>query len=484
MLIPIILSGGIGSRLWPISREMRPKQFIKMLDGQSLLQKAFQRAANLDSTTEILTVTKRDFYFETKDEYQALNLSNTNISFLLEPFGRNTAPAIALAAFNLLEKYGEAVTMLILTADHLIRNQDAFAEAVSTAFISAKQGNLVTFGINPTSAETGYGYIEYNPQDKMPITKVVRFVEKPTVDVAEHYLDTGNYLWNSGMFCFTAKVILEQIKMHTPQLFASALECWEVSKIKNSDVATIIEIDSDTFRYQPDISLDYAIMEKAENVLVIPCDMGWSDIGSWDAFSALSEPDAEGNRIQGEALLLDVQNSYFCSEERIIAAIGVNNLIVVDTPDALLITDKNRSQDVKQIVEQLRGLGHESYRLHQTIHRPWGTYTLLEKGDYFKIKRIVVKPGASLSLQIHYHRSEHWVVVSGMAKVINGEKKLLINTNESTFIPAGHLHRLENPGLIDLVLIEIQSGEYLSEDDIVRIEDKYGRVNKRELNNS
>lgn len=475
MLIPVILSGGAGSRLWPVSREMRPKPFMKLADGYTLLQKTFQRAASLKNVTDILTVTNREYYFETKDEYQKVNTDAYTTSFLLEPVGRNTAPAITLAALSTTEKHGKDAIMVILAADHLIQNHQAFSQAIAHATDVAQQGNLVTFGIQPSCPETGFGYIECGTPWNESAFRVARFVEKPNAELAQQYLDSGQYFWNSGMFCFTAGNILEQLKLHAPALLDKAYECWEISKNKAPDTS-VIEIDLETFKHHPDISIDYAVMEKAENVAVIPCDIGWNDIGSWNAISDLLHPDESGNRVVGEALLVDVQNSYIQSEQRLVAAVGVENLIIVDTADAILVADRDHTQEVKQVVEQLKKIGHECHKIHRTVHRPWGTYTVLEEGDHFKIKRIVVKPGATLSLQMHHHRSEHWIVVRGIARVVKNEESFLINTNESTFIPAGHPHRLENPGVIDLVLIEVQSGEYLGEDDIVRYDDKYGRV--------
>ncbi|MBZ0097395.1 MAG: mannose-1-phosphate guanylyltransferase/mannose-6-phosphate isomerase, partial [Sulfuricella sp.] len=309
-----------------------------------------------------------------------------------------------------------------------------------------------------------------------PVRRVSRFVEKPTQDVAKEYLATGRYLWNSGMFCFKAGVILQELEIHAPQLHQAALACWEATKEKTGPKDGMVDIDPATFTHVPDISIDYAIMERSENVVVVPSDFSWSDIGSWSAVSDLVRPDEAGNRVVGEAILVDTENTYIQSENRLVAAVGLEHLIIVDTPDALLVANRDRVQDVKKVVEQLKLQAHESYKLHRTVSRPWGTYTVLEDGPRFKIKRIVVKPGASLSLQMHHHRSEHWIVVCGMARVVNGEREIFVNTNESTFIPAGHKHRLENPGILDLVMIEVQSGEYLGEDDIVRFEDVYGRI--------
>lgn len=468
MLVPVILSGGAGTRLWPVSRELHPKPFMRLADGQSLLQKAFLRAAGLPGVEQVLTVTNRELYFKTEDEYREVDAA-VSTSFILEPFGRNTAPAIAAAALHVMAAHGADALLLVLAADHLITRLDAFADAVSRAEELARAGHLVTFGIQPLSPETGYGYIEAEG------SRVLRFVEKPSRETAEGYVASGRYLWNSGMFCFSAATVLEEFERHAPDILAAVRDCLALSRRSEGEAFSQVELDGETFRKVPDISVDYALFEKSERVAVVGCDIGWSDVGSWNAVSDLAEADEFGNRVEGEALLYDSANCYVRSAERIVGAVGVRDLLIIDTPDALLVADKSRAQDVKQVVAQLKVDGHDAYKLHRTVHRPWGTYTVLEEGARFKIKRIEVNPGATLSLQMHYHRSEHWVVVSGMAKVANGDAVLFVNTNESTFIPAGHAHRLENPGKVPLVMIEVQSGEYLAEDDIVRLEDRYGR---------
>ncbi len=469
-LIPVILSGGAGTRLWPVSRELHPKPFIRLADGQSLLQKSFLRAKSLPGVAEVLTVTNRDLFFKTADEYRETGEIAMPLGFILESEGRNTAPAIAAAALTIRKTYGPKAIMLFLTADHLIGDIPAFTIAVQQAVKLAEAGKITTFGIQPEAPETGYGYIEADGNS------VRRFVEKPNLETAQAYVDSGKYLWNSGMFCMTAETAMAELKKYAPELLQAVSNSLDVSRRVEGKGQYQIELDAKTFAQAESISIDFALMEKTKQAAVVSCSIGWSDIGSWNALGDLVPPDAQGNSIEGEAFLHDVKNCYIQADDRIVAAVGVENLIVIDTPDALLIADKNRSQDVKQIVGQLKKIGHEAYRLHRTVHRPWGTYTVLEEGPNFKMKRIVVKPGASLSLQMHHHRSEHWIVVDGMAKVVNGEQDLLIATNESTFIPAGHKHRLENPGKIDLVLIEVQSGSYLGEDDIVRFEDHYGRV--------
>ncbi|MFM0473507.1 mannose-1-phosphate guanylyltransferase/mannose-6-phosphate isomerase [Paraburkholderia strydomiana] len=470
-LLPIILCGGAGSRLWPVSRESHPKPFIRLADGESLLQKAFLRAVALPGVKEVLTVTNRELFFKTEDDFREVNTKGCATSFILEPFGRNTAAAVATAALHTAKAHGDQTVMLVLAADHLIADQPAFAKAVAAAQKLAQAGKVVTFGVQPLTPETGYGYIEADGEN------VVRFVEKPSLDKAREYLASGKFLWNSGMFCFTARTILKEMKQHCPEILDAAAQCMEKSpSAQGTDGGAQIRLEPGCFGAVPDVSFDYAVMEKCEHAAVVSCDIGWTDVGSWTALSDLSPADASGNRVEGEALLFDVKNCYVRGGNRLIGAVGVENLIVIDTPDALLLAHKDRAQDVKQIFAELKLRGHETYKVHRTVHRPWGTYSVLEEGPRFKIKRIEVKPGASLSLQMHHHRNEHWVVVSGMAKVVNGENEFFVSTNQSTYIPAGHKHRLENPGVVELVMIEVQSGEYLGEDDIVRFEDIYGRT--------
>ena len=470
--IPVILSGGAGTRLWPVSREALPKPFIKLPDGESLLAKTLLRAVALPGVTEVLTVTNRDHYFLTRDEFELCAPSQglPPLSYLLEPFGRNTAPAIAAAALHVAERFGADAVLLVLPADHLIGDQAGFATAVASARQLATEGWLATFGIQPTAPETGFGYIEAGEKVGAGNT-VARFVEKPTREKAAEYLAAGNFTWNSGMFCFTAGALLEALRSHAPALLGAV----EATLAATDFASPPPVLAAEAFKQVPDISIDYAVMEKAAKVAVVPAAFDWSDIGSWNALAELTAADGSGNRIVGEAVLVDAANCYVQGGDRVVAAVGVDNLLIIDTADALLVADRSRAQDVKAVVQQLKLTAHDSVRHHRTAHRPWGTYTVLEEGERFKIKRIVVKPGASLSLQMHHHRSEHWVVVSGMAKVVNGEREIFIRTDQSTYIPAGTQHRLSNPGVIDCVMIEVQTGDYLGEDDIVRLEDKYGR---------
>ena len=474
MLIPVILSGGAGTRLWPVSREAHPKPFIELPDGQNLLQKTVLRAAGLDPAA-ILTITHRDYYFITRDAYAELELhAHIELDFLLEPVGRNTAPAIAAGAFKIREKFGAKATMLVLPSDHLIGDFSSFSESVRAAADLAEQGYLVTFGISPTTPETGFGYIQADKSRALGPRgfAVQRFVEKPTREKAEGYLAAGGFFWNSGMFCFRVIDFLEELARCAPGVSGSVSTAWKATLQDQSPTV----LDSESFANCPDISVDYAVMEKARRVAVVSGKFDWSDIGSWQALGGLLPPDAAGNRVQGEALLLESRDCFVRSQGRLVAMVGVNNLLVVDTPDALLVADRNRAQDVKSLVRRLKEIGHISARLHRTVYRPWGTYTVLEEGPRFKIKRIVVKPGASLSLQLHHRCSEHWVVVSGSARVTHGETEITIGTDQSSYIPAGAAHRLANAGEVDCVMIEVQSGDYLGEDDIVRLEDNYGRT--------
>ncbi|MBZ0092636.1 MAG: mannose-1-phosphate guanylyltransferase/mannose-6-phosphate isomerase [Sulfuricellaceae bacterium] len=364
---------------------------------------------------------------------------------------------------------------MVLPADHLINDQTAFAGAVAKARILALQEKLVTFGIMPSVPETGFGYVECGPACGAEAFQVASFVEKPAFEVAQQYVASSKYLWNSGMFCFKAGVFLRELETYAPVIYQGAMHCWQKTKAEIDPAARMIEFDQESFNQLPELSIDYAVMEKSKKVAVVAGRFDWSDIGSWDAVGDLIRPDEAGNSVIGEAVLVDVRNTLIHAGARMVAAVGVENLVIVDTPDALLVADRSRTQDVRKVVQQLKLLQHESYKTHRQVMRPWGSYTLLEEGSGFKIKRIEVKPGGALSLQMHCHRSEHWIVVSGTAKVTNGEKSYLVNTNESTFIPAGHRHRLENPGQLDLIMIEVQSGAYLGEDDIVRFEDNYGR---------
>ncbi|KWA19573.1 mannose-1-phosphate guanylyltransferase/mannose-6-phosphate isomerase [Burkholderia territorii] len=477
-IVPIIICGGAGTRLWPVSREAFPKPLLKLADGQSLLQKTYLRACGIPGVEEIVFVTNRDTYFLTKDECAEVRHEAVKMGFVLEPVSRNTAAAIEAAALVVRERHGPEAIMLVMPADHLINDLAAFNAAVQQASDAAGTGKVVAFGVKPTRAETGFGYIQYErgAHEDTSARDIVSFVEKPNAEVAARLASDGQHAWNAGIFCFAAQTMLDEMETLAPDVAEPVREAIPDGSWASTGEDYVVELTRTAFETAKDISIDYAVMERTNKAAVVPCDIGWSDIGSWLAISDLSQPDDRGNRIDGAALLHDTSNCYFRSEDRLIGAVGVEDLVVVDTPDALLIARRDRAQDVKQIVSQLKQSNHDAYRIHRTVHRPWGTYTVLEEGDRFKMKRIVVKPGASLSLQMHHHRSEHWIVVRGCADVVNGERVISLQPNESTYIPAGHKHRLINPGVVDLVLIEVQCGEYLGEDDIVRFEDVYGRA--------
>ncbi|OJW47789.1 MAG: mannose-1-phosphate guanylyltransferase/mannose-6-phosphate isomerase [Alphaproteobacteria bacterium 41-28] len=469
----VILSGGVGSRLWPVSRDLNPKPFMKLSDGQSFLQKAFLRSHAIASVKSITTVTNKELFFRTTKEYEQIEKNSPNnfdSNYIIEPFGKNTAAAIALAAQDISGLYGKDSILLVLPSDHLILNEGAFLNAVREAENLAKEGRLVIFGMKPSSPETGYGYVEANGND------VIRFIEKPSLKQAEIYLKTDNFLWNSGMFCFSAETILYEMGMYCPDILLATQTCIQKSKLTKNIKLRSLEIDPITFAEVPENSIDYAIMEKTKRAAVVPCDIEWSDIGTWSAISELLVPDSNGNGIKGEVVIHDVKNCYIESNKRMIGAVGLEDLIIVDTSDALLVANKKNAQDVKNIYSQLKDNGHEAYKLSKTAYRPWGTYTILEEGHCFKIKRIEVNSGGSLSLQIHNHRAEHWVVVSGTALVINGDDEFTLEINQSTYIPVGIKHRLSNPGIEKLVIIEVQTGDYLGEDDIIRYDDIYGRT--------
>lgn len=470
MLIPVILCGGSGSRLWPLSRVQNPKPFIRLSDGESLLQKSYLRASSFSN--HVITVTNRDFFFRVEDHYQEVEIQTKNVKkhFILEPFGRNTAAAIAAAALYAKEHIDENAILLVLTADHLISNLNSFKEAVDKAIDLAKKDKIVTFGIKPTLPETAYGYIEFEGVD------VLRFVEKPNFEKAKEYFESTHYLWNAGMFCFKAEKMLKDMVSFCSDILESTKCSLDHARLLKDDSFYQIDLSVAHFEKVRSDSIDYAIMEKTKDAAVVSCDIGWSDIGCWRSLGDLTEPDVQNNRLQGDVVLKDTKNCTIISEDRVIGAIGLNDLVIIDTKDALLVADKKSTQDVKAIFNHLKENNHESHKIHRTAHRPWGTYTVLEEAESFKIKRIEVKPGERLSLQMHNHRSEHWIVVEGTAKVLNGDQEIILNVNESTFIPKTHKHRLENIGQNDLVLIEVQTGTYLGEDDIIRFQDNYGRI--------
>lgn len=468
MILPIVMAGGTGSRLWPLSRQLNPKQFLKLCGESTLLQQTLSRLDGLHTSAPSI-ICNEDHRFMVAEQLRQLTVKNASI--LLEPVGRNTAPAIALAALN-ATRNGQDPVMLVLAADHFIANQSAFQQAVKEAEVLALQDKLVTFGIVPTQPETGYGYIQRGSALPEQGYQVARFVEKPDSATAQGYLDSGDYYWNSGMFMFKTSVYLQALQEFRPDILDACKRAFEAG----SQDLDFVRVDAAAFADCPDDSIDYAVMEKTRDAAVIPLDAGWSDIGSWSALWEIGTKDEQGNVCKGDVLNIGSSNSLVYAESKLVATVGVDNLVVVETKDAVLVAHKDRVQDVKKVVEAIKNDGRHEHMNHREVYRPWGVYDSIENGERYQVKRITVKPGAKLSVQMHHHRAEHWVVVSGTARVTNGDKTFLVTENESTFIPIGEVHALENPGKIPLELIEVQSGSYLGEDDIVRFEDKYGRA--------
>src|SRR6187402_78657 len=470
MLIPLILSGGSGTRLWPISRRNLPKQFLALTAPETLFQQTISRAALLPDAVAPVVVASDDHRFLAAEQLQELNV--TGASILLEPVARNTAPAIAVGALRALEKADDAL-VLVLPADHLIGDSVSFSEAVAKARPLAEQGWLVTFGIRPDRAETGFGYIQRGEALGPDSFKVNQFVEKPELAVAEGYVASGLYDWNSGMFLFRASRYLEELGKYAPAMLEAAKTAYERA---NTDL-DFIRLDSDAFAQAPSDSIDYAVMEKTAHAAVVPVSCEWSDIGSWEALWMSAEKDANGNHFDGDVIAIDTSGTLVRTHKRhMVATLGLEDVIVVTTPDATLVARRDASQDVKKIVDQLKAAGRSEHDLHRVVRRPWGSYDSLESDDRFQVKRIVVKPGAALSLQMHHHRAEHWIVVKGVAEVTCDDKVFLLAENQSTYLPLGSRHRLRNPGKVPVELIEVQSGSYLGEDDIVRFDDVYGRT--------
>ena len=472
MITPVILSGGSGTRMWPLSRGMHPKQFLPLVTDQSMLQDTLTRLEGLELTAP-LVVSNNDHRFMVAEQLRELDQSPLGI--VLEPVGRNTAPAVAVAALKAQAEDLEAV-ILVLPADHVIDDQAAFVSAVNKAASVAATGKLVTFGIVPTGPETGYGYIRGGDAISTPGLEalgfdVAEFVEKPDLATAKRYVSEG-YYWNSGMFIFQASRYLEELEKFAPAMLASCRE--SLSKAKTD--LDFIRLDQAAFAACEEDSIDYAVMEKTDSAIVIPLDAGWNDVGSWSALWEVSEKDDQGNAIHGDVLTHDTSNSFLHAENKLIATVGVKDLVVIETADAVMVAHKSRVQEVKEIVAQLKEKERPEAHWHRKVYRPWGYYDSVDEGERHQTKRIVVNPGAKLSLQKHHHRAEHWIVVKGTALVTKGDEKLLVGENESTYIPLGVVHSLENPGVIPLEMIEVQSGSYLGEDDIVRYEDKYGRA--------
>lgn len=468
MLIPVIMAGGSGTRLWPLSRSLYPKQFLPLVGESTMLQATLQRLDGLETAAPV-TICNEDHRFIVAEQLRAIQQVG---SIILEPQGRNTAPAIALAA-NLvkLENQDDDPLLLVLAADHVIQDKVAFTEAINKAIPLANQGKLVTFGIVPKSAHTGYGYIRRG-NDLDAGFQVEEFVEKPDQVTAREYLNSGSYYWNSGMFLFKASRYLDELNSHRPDI---ANVCQE-SLRDISDDLDFTRINKDIFEQCPDESIDYAVMEKTSDAVVVPLDAGWNDIGSWSALWEESDKDQDGNAVIGDAVLEQTKNCLIHSNERLVATVGLEDIVIVDTKDAVMVAHKNQVQEVKSIVAKLKSVDRSEWKIHREVYRPWGKYDSIDNGKRYQVKRITVKPEEKLSLQMHHHRAEHWVVVSGTAKVTIGDKSQLVTENESIYIPIGVTHSLENPGKLSLEMIEVQSGSYLGEDDIVRFEDRYGRA--------
>lgn len=481
MIVPVILCGGSGTRLWPLSRELYPKQLLSLVGTDTLLQQTAKRLSGLTDATAPVVICNEEHRFMVAEQLRAAGLRHQAI--ILEPVGRNTAPAVALAALYALDLDPDSV-LLVLPADHLIQQPESFYEAVEYGQPFAMSGRLVTFGIVPDRPETGYGYIKCGavakndgPDDggddcRCQAYCIERFVEKPDLELAKRYVASGDYHWNSGMFLFRSDVYLEELSNNNRQIVEACAKAYE----KASEDLDFLRVERESFCACPSDSIDYAVMEKSDRGIVIPADLGWSDIGSWSALWDVGERDGNGNIVVGDVLLHESTDSYFHASTRLIAGVGVRDHVVVETADAVLVAHKSRVQDVKKVVEQLKRSGRSEANLHRRVFRPWGSYEGLSDGERFQVKHIIVKPGCSLSLQMHHHRAEHWIVVRGTAKITRGDETFMLSENESTYIPLGVRHRLENPGIIPLELIEVQSGAYLGEDDIVRFEDDYGRI--------
>ena len=466
MIVPIILSGGSGTRLWPLSRKLHPKQFIDLVNDTTLFQDTILRLPK--DTANPLIICNEEHRFLAAEQLRQIDKESNGI--ILEPIGRNTAPAIALAALKFVNN-GEDPLLLALSADHLIQNIDAFHRSIKVAEKLAENNKLVTFGIVPDKAETGYGYIKANIDNTADYYKIQSFTEKPNEEDAKKYLDSGNYLWNSGMFMFKASIYLQELEKFEPEILASCKKSCQ-TEYKDKD---FIRLNNDEFRQCPEQSIDYGVMEQTKGAMVVPLDANWSDIGSWDALWNAKNKDKNGNVSEGDVILDEVKNTYAYSSNRLVSVIGVSDLVIIDTQDALLVADKKYSQNIKNIVNRLKKDGRSEADNHRKVFRPWGYYDSIDADNGFQVKRILVNPGAKLSLQKHEHRAEHWVVVKGVAKVTCGEKIFSLKENQSTYIPKGEVHRLENQEGIDLEIIEIQTGDYLGEDDIIRLEDDYQR---------
>jgi mannose-1-phosphate guanylyltransferase / mannose-6-phosphate isomerase len=467
LLIPVILSGGAGTRLWPLSREMYPKQLLALTGKQTMLQDTAARLAGVAGAQPPIVVCNEAHRFIVAEQLRAVGLSAAAI--LLEPVGRNTAPAVALAALKAQQSDPDAV-LIVAPADHVIRDARGFQQAAAVAVAQAQAGSLVTFGIVAHAPETGYGYIRRGP-GKGPAYPVAQFIEKPPLDVAQQFVASGDYYWNSGMFVFKAERYLSELKQFAPDILQAASAALAQAMVD----LDFVRIDRPAFEKCRSESIDYAVMEKTRDAVVLPLDAGWSDVGSWSSLFDALPADEEGNVLQGDVVVYDTRDCYVHSTSRLIAAVGMDDHIIVETKDAVLVAPKERVQDVKELVAKLKKSGRSEPALHREVFRPWGSYDSIDNGERFQVKRLTVKPGGVLSLQMHHHRAEHWIVVQGTARITCNDKTFLLSENESTYIPVGAKHRIENPGMVPLHIVEVQSGSYLGEDDIVRFEDSYGR---------
>ncbi|MCU8235314.1 mannose-1-phosphate guanylyltransferase/mannose-6-phosphate isomerase [Vibrio vulnificus] len=465
MLLPVIMAGGSGSRLWPLSRSLYPKQFISLASDKSMLQETIARLSGLEHQAPLL-ICNQEHRFIVAEQLRQQRINHGGI--VLEPVGRNTAPAIALAALHAI-KHGDDPLLLVLAADHVIQNQAAFTQAVKNAVEPAEQGMLVTFGIVPTAPETGYGYIKQDEAVGETAYRVAQFVEKPNLATAEQYLASGEYYWNSGMFLFKASRYLKELKAHCPDI----LHACELAMQGARGDLDFVRIEETSFTECPEDSIDYAVMEKTQDALVVPMDAGWSDVGSFSALWEVSPKDSHGNVMVGDVFAEQTQNSYIYAQNKLVSTVGVDNLVIIETKDAVLVANKDKVQDVKNVVNQLKAQQRRECEQHREVYRPWGSHDEIAEGERYHVKHLRVKPGEQTALQMHHHRAEHWVVVQGTAKVTNGDKSYLVSENQSTYIPLGSAHRIANPGKVDLHLIEVRSGSYLQEDDIVRLEE-YG----------
>jgi len=468
-IVPVLLSGGSGTRLWPLSRERYPKQFLPLTGERTMFQETLARLDGLAGLGSPVVVCNDEHRFLVAEQLRDLGREDTSI--ILEPTGRNTAPAIAIAALEAQGRFGDA-PLLVLPADHAISDPTALHRAVEAGVAAAGAGRLVTFGVVPTAAETGYGYIQAGGEiDRTGSRPVARFLEKPDPELAEELVASGDYFWNSGMFLFRPSRLLEELERHAPEVLGASRAAFNGGR-RDLD---FLRLESTAFAESPEISLDYAVMERTDDAAVVPLQAGWSDVGSWRALHGASPADSQGNVTVGDVVTQDTRSSYLHAESRLLATVGLDNHLVVETSDAVLVAHRDRSQEVKEVVAELRRRGRDEALQHKRVYRPWGTYEPIAGAERFQVKRILVKPGEGLSLQLHHHRAEHWVVVRGTARVSRGEDIFLLTEDQSTYIPIGQRHRIENPGVIPLELIEVQTGSYLGEDDILRFGDRYGR---------